>query len=61
MVITHALKMRIYPNKEQSQKIDKTIDCCRYVYNHMLYRTQKSMKEEDNIYLTTICKTFFQR
>lgn len=41
MVITHALKMRIYPNKEQSQKIDKTIDCCRYVYNHMLYRNQK--------------------
>lgn len=41
MVITHALKMRIYPNKKQSLKIDKTIDCCRYVYNHMLYRNQK--------------------
>lgn len=40
MVITHALKMRIYPNKKQSLKIDKTIDCCRYVYNHMLARNQ---------------------
>lgn len=41
MVITHALKMRIYPNKEQSQKIDKTLNSCRYVYNHMLARNRK--------------------
>lgn len=36
MKIIKALKMRIYPNKEQALKIDKTIGSCRYVYNHML-------------------------
>ena len=41
MVVTHALKMRIYPNKDQSIKIDQTLDCCRYVYNYMLARNQK--------------------
>lgn len=41
MQITKALKMRIYPNKEQALKIDKTIDSCRYVYNHMLARNKK--------------------
>lgn len=41
MKITKALKMRIYPNKEQALKIDKTISSCRYVYNHMLARNKK--------------------
>lgn len=41
MKITKALKMRIYPNKEQALKIDKTIGSCRYVYNHMLARNNK--------------------
>ena len=41
MKITKALKMRIYPNKEQALKIDKTIGSCRYVYNHMLARNKK--------------------
>lgn len=41
MKITKALKMRIYPNKEQALKIDKTISSCRYVYNHMLARNNK--------------------
>ena len=42
MKITKALKMRIYPNKEQVLKIDKTIDSCRYIYNHMLARNKKA-------------------
>lgn len=41
MKIVKALKMRIYPNKEQALKIDKTIGSCRYVYNHMLARNKK--------------------
>lgn len=41
MKIIKALKMRIYPNKEQALKIDKTIGSCRYVYNHMLARNKK--------------------
>lgn len=41
MKITKALKMRIYPSKEQALKIDKTIGSCRYVYNYMLARNKK--------------------
>lgn len=29
-------KYRIYPNKEQIETIDKTISCCRYVWNGFL-------------------------
>ena len=31
-----AYKFRIYPNKECSQKIDKTIETCRRLYNRLL-------------------------
>lgn len=41
MLITKALKMRIYPSKEQAIQIDITINCCRFVYNHMLDRNNK--------------------
>lgn len=39
--------MRIYPNKEQALKIDKTIGSCRYVYNHMLARNKKVYKRRN--------------
>ena len=41
MVITHAVKVRIYPDKDQVFKIETTLNCCRYVYNHMLARNKK--------------------
>ena len=47
MEIIKALKMRIYPNREQALKIDKTIGSCRYVYNHMLDRNIKSYKRRE--------------
>ena len=31
-----AFKTRIYPTKEQAILIDKTIGCCRFVYNNGL-------------------------
>ena len=31
-----AIRVRIYPNKEQAILINKTIGCCRFVYNRML-------------------------
>ncbi len=44
MVITKAMKMRIYPSKEQAAKIDATLNSCRFVYNHMLERNTKAYK-----------------
>ena len=41
-VITKAMRLRIYPNEEQLKQIDHTINCCRFVYNHMLERNNKS-------------------
>lgn len=36
MKINKAYKFRIYPNKEQSILIGKTIGCARFIYNQML-------------------------
>lgn len=44
MWIIKATKFRLYPNKEQQIRIDKTLDCCRFVYNHMLERNIKAYK-----------------
>lgn len=35
-IIQKALKVRIYPTKEQSLQINKTIGCCRFFWNNML-------------------------
>ena len=35
---------RIYPTEQQKKQIDLTIDCCRFVYNHMLERNIKIYK-----------------
>ena len=32
-----ALKLRIYPNPEQTFLINKTFGCCRQIYNTRLY------------------------
>lgn len=39
--IIRGLKMRIYPTKEQQNKIDQTLGACRYIFNHMLFRNKK--------------------
>lgn len=50
-----AYKYRIYPNKKQIELINKTLGCCRFVFNHYLakrieiYKTeQKSLSYYDN-------------
>ena len=40
-----AIKVRLYPNKEQEQKINKTLGCYRFVYNHMLALKQQEYNE----------------
>lgn len=37
-----AIKIRLYPNKEQEQAINKLLGCYRFVYNHMLARKQEA-------------------
>ncbi len=37
MEINKALKVRIYPNKEQAVQINKTLGCSRAIYNMMLH------------------------
>ncbi|MFA6728331.1 MAG: RNA-guided endonuclease TnpB family protein [Prevotella sp.] len=51
-----AYKVRLYPTKKQAELIDKTIGCCRYVYNHSLadridfYEKFKDNKDALNTY-----------
>lgn len=44
MVQYKSYSFRIYPTEEQARQIDLTIDCCRFVYNHMLERNMKMYK-----------------
>ena len=45
-----ALKLRIYPNPEQTILINKTFGCCRQIYNNRLFERnefyQKVIKQE---------------
>lgn len=44
MTAYKGFKFRLYPTKEQAERINKTLGCCRYVYNHMLERRIKAYK-----------------
>lgn len=52
MKINRALKIRIYPNIEQREFINKTLGSCRFIYNQMLnerisiYEKLKNNKEQ---------------
>lgn len=55
-----AIKVRLYPNKEQEQKINKTLGCYRFVYNHMLALKQEAYKKDKtNLGLCELSKYFF--
>lgn len=41
-----AFEIRLYPNKEQEQKLNQTFGACRFVYNCTLYLKQKCYKEK---------------
>ena len=44
MTAYKGFKFRLYPTEEQAEQINKTLGCCRYVYNHMLERRIKAYK-----------------
>ena len=41
-LVNKSFKIRIYPNQEQIQLIERTFGCVRYVYNYMLNLKQKA-------------------
>lgn len=43
-----AFKIRLYPTVKQSVLIDKTIGCCRFIYNQMLNERIKFYQENKN-------------
>lgn len=55
-----SIKIRLYPNKEQEQKINKTLGCYRFVYNHMLALKQEAYKrDKTNLGLCELSKYLF--
>ena len=54
-----AIKIRLYPNKQQEQTLQKVLGCYRFVYNHMLARKQEVYKtDKTNLGLTELSKYF---
>lgn len=50
-----AFKFRLYPNKEQTILINKTIGCTRYVYNHFLDTRIKVFEAEQKTLSFNAC------
>ncbi|NVM30896.1 MAG: IS200/IS605 family element transposase accessory protein TnpB [Candidatus Helarchaeota archaeon] len=45
MKINQGLKLRIYPNQQQQELLNKTFGCCRFLHNKML-EERKAVREE---------------
>ena len=54
-----AIKVRLYPNKEQEQMLNKVLGCYRFVYNQMLALKQNTYNEKNkSLALTELSKYF---
>lgn len=54
-----AIKIRLYPNKQQAQAFNKLLGCYRFVYNQMLALKQKEYSEnKKSLFLTDLSKYF---
>ena len=59
MTMLRAIKVRLYPNKQQGQALNKVIGCYRFVYNHMLARKQEAYNtDKTNLSLNELSKYF---
>lgn len=55
-----AIKVRLYPNKEQEQTLNKTLGCYRFVYNHMLaLKQQEYNKNKKSLGLKELSRYFY--
>ena len=43
--MNRAIKIRVYPNQNQKEVLDKTFGCCRFIYNKMLEERIQSYTE----------------
>ena len=54
-----AIKIRLYPNKEQELKLNKVLGCYRFVYNQTLARKQQEYTEnKKSLGVTDLSKYF---
>ena len=54
-----AIKIRLYPNKQQEQAINKLFGCYRFVYNQMLALKQNQYNEnKKSLSLSDLSKYF---
>ena len=54
-----AIKIRLYPNKEQELKLNKVLGCYRFVYNQMLALKQQEYNDnKKSLGLTDLSKYF---
>ena len=59
MAMLRAIKVRLYPNKQQGQALNKVLGCYRFVYNHMLARKQEAYNiDKTNLSLNELSKYF---
>lgn len=55
-----AIKIRLYPNKEQEQAINQLFGCYRFVYNYMLDLKQQEYKDNNKtLSLKELSKYFY--
>ena len=58
-MILRAVKIRLYPNKQQEQTLNKVLGCYRFVYNQMLaYKQQSYNDNKSNMGLCELSKYF---
>lgn len=58
-IMLRAIKVRLYPNKQQEQAFNKVLGCYRFVYNQMLALKQKEYNENKiNLSLQGLSKYF---
>ena len=54
-----AIKVKLYPNKQQEQVINKLLGCYRFLYNQMLAFKQKEYDDnKENLSLSDLSKYF---
>lgn len=55
-----AIKVRLYPNKEQEQELNKVLGAYRFVYNQMLAKRQRAYEDDNtNLSVNDLSKWFY--